>query len=231
MELIKAVMAAYGGEALWSTVKTVNATISSGGFAFLTKFQRALRGLRVEVEVSQPRTKLYRGSNGTVGVFDGSAVRIEAPEGTVLASRTNAGSLFPGGRRRLWWDRLDQLYFVGYALWNYLAFPALLGRQDITWTAVGDWCLEASFPADIATHCRRQRFHFDPGTALLKQHDYTAEVFGSWAKAAHVILQHRTWNGIPFAAKRRVTPRRSDGSPARWPVLVWIEVNDWSIGY
>jgi hypothetical protein len=231
MELIKAAIAAYGGEALWSRVKTVNATISSGGFAFLTKFQRALRGHRVEVEASQPRTKLFFDSDGTVGVFDGGAVRMETPEGKLLASRVNARSLFPGGRRQLWWDRLDQLYFVGYALWNYLAFPALLGRQDIAWTAVGDWSLEASFPPDIPTHCRRQRFHFDPATALLKQHDYTAEVFGSWAKAAHVILQHGSWSGIPFAAKRRVTLRRSNGSPARWPVLVWIEVNDWSIGY
>ncbi|HYY29755.1 MAG TPA: hypothetical protein VE860_17565 [Chthoniobacterales bacterium] len=230
MELTNAALAAYGGEALWSTAKTVNATISSGGFAFLTKFQRALRRLRVEVDISQPRTKVYLNSDGTIGVFDGGAVRIETGEGRVLASRKNARSLFPGGRRQLWWDRLDQLYFVGYALWNYLAFPALLGRQDVTWTAVADWSLEASFPPNIPTHCRRQRFHFDPTTALLKQHDYTAEVFGSWAKAAHVILEHRTWNGIPFAAKRRVTLRRSDGRPARWPVLVWIEVNDWSIG-
>jgi len=129
MELIKAAIAAYGGEALWSRVKTVNATISSGGFAFLTKFQRALRGHRVEVEASQPRTKLFFDSDGTVGVFDGGAVRMETPEGKLLASRVNARSLFPRGRRQLWWDRLDQLYFVGYALWNYLAFPALLGGK------------------------------------------------------------------------------------------------------
>jgi hypothetical protein len=230
VELIEAAVAAYGGEPLWSTAKTVNATISSGGFAFLAKFQRGSRGVRVGVDLSQPRTKLYLDSKGTIGVFDRGAVRIETSEGRVIASRANSRRFFPGGRRLFWWDRLDQLYFAGYALWNYLAFPALLRRQDILWTAVADWSLEASFPPDLPTHCRCQRFHFDPSTALLKQHDYTAEVFGSWAKAAHVILEHRTWNGIPFAARRRATLRRLDGSPRRWPVLVWINVADWSIG-
>ena len=228
-QLTRAVIAAYGGESLWRATKTVNATISSGGLAFLAKFQREARRLRVEVDPSQPRTKLYLGPEGAVGLLEGGNVRIENSKGQEFAVRADARRLFPGGRRRLWWDKLDQVYFAGYALWNYLAFPALLLRDDIVWTAVSSWVLDAIFPPGLPTHSRSQRFHFEPSTGLLKQHDYTAEVFGNWAKAAHVILEHRTWNGIPFAAKRRVTLRRSDGIPLPWPVLVWIEVHDWSI--
>jgi hypothetical protein len=229
-ELRKAVLAAYGGESIWRIAKTVKATVWSGGLAFLLKAQRGMRGVPVEVDLSRPWTKLHFGPDGTVGVLEGGDVRIETSAGQVLASRAKARSLFPGGRRWFWWDRLDQLYFAGYALWNYLAFPALLLREDIVWNATSPWSLEGTFPPNLPTHCRSQQFHFDPQTSLLKQHDYTAEVFGNWAKAAHVILEHRTWNHIPFVAKRRVTLRRSDGTPCRWPVLVWIELKDWSIG-
>ena len=228
-ELTKAVVAAYGGESIWRTAKIVKATVRSGGLAFVLKSQRVVRG-RVEVDLSRPWTKLHLAPEGMVGVLEGGDVRLETAAGQVLASRGNARSLFPGGRRAFWWDRLDQVYFAGYTLWNYLVFPALLLREDIVWKAISASSLEATFPPNLPTHCRSQRFHFDPQTHLLKQHDYTAEVFGNWAKAAHVILEHRSWNQIPFAAKRRVTLRRSDGTPGRWPVLIWIELQDWSIG-
>jgi len=228
-ELRKAVIAAYGGESIWRTAKKVKATVWTGGLAFIVKFQRGARG-RAEVDLSWPWTKLHLDPEGIVGVLEGGDVRLETSAGQVLASRGNARSLFPGGRRAFWWERLDQEYFAGYALWNYLVFPALLLREDIIWNAISGWSLEATFPPNLPTHCRFQQFHFDPQTHLLKQHDYTAEVFGNWAKAAHVILEHRSWNDIAFAAKRRVTLRRSDGTPGRWPVLVWIELQDWSIG-
>jgi hypothetical protein len=230
VDLRRAVLAAYGGESIWMTAQRVQATIWTGGLAFAMKFQRGARGVRVEVDLSRPWTKLQIGPEGIVGVFDGGDVRIETATGQILASRENPRSLFPGGRRSFWWDRLDQLYFAGYALWNYLAFPALLLREDIVWNQISDWSLEATFPPNLPTHCRSQQFRFDAQTSLLKQHDYTAEVFGNWSRAAHVILEHQTWNQIPFAAKRRVTQRRPNGTPRRWPVLVWIEVRDWSIG-
>ena len=58
-----------------------------------------------------------------------------------------------------------------------------------------------------------QEFHFELDTGLLRQHDYTADVFGSWAKAAHVVLAQGEAE-VPFTADRRVTPRRRDGSSA-----------------
>ena len=68
-----------------------------------------------------------------------------------------------------------------------------------------------------------------PRTGLLRQHDYTAEVFGGWAKAANVVLEHGERDGVLFASKRRVTPRRGDGRPRRWPLLVAIDVHDWQL--
>ena len=58
------------------------------------------------------------------------------------------------------------------------------------WTEIATNTLEARFPPHIPTHSEYQRFHFDPATGLLAQYDYTAEAFGSLAKAAQLILEH-----------------------------------------
>src|SRR5262249_19568279 len=114
-------------------------------------------------------------------------------------------------------------------LTQYLTFPALLLRDDISWTQIFDNTLEGRFPSHLPTHCEVQRFHFDPASRLLRQHDYTAEAFGSSAKAANVVLEHKIWDAIPFPYKRRVTPRAPDGTPRGGPTLIWIEIDDWSI--
>ena len=166
---------------------------------------------------------------GNVGVLEGHTVRIEDARGDVVASRSDPRSQFPYRRRLFWWDCLDFIYFAGYAFWNYLTLPALLLRDDIDWTEVREGTLKARFPPHLPTHCEVQRFHFDPATGLLRQHDYTAEVFGGWARAAHVILEHGNREGLPFPSKRRVTPRGPGGRPLPGPVLVWIEVQSWEL--
>jgi len=166
---------------------------------------------------------------GQRGVLDGGSVRIELDEGRVLSSRENPRSLFPGGRRRFRWDDLDFLYFAGYAAWNYVTLPALLLREDIAWSEVSETTLEAKFPPSIPTHSPVQHFHFEPGTALLRQHDYTAEVFGDWAAAANVVEEHGAWEGIPYPSRRKVTPRKKDGTPRPFPLLVGITIEDWQL--
>ena len=47
-----------------------------------------------------------------------------------------------------------------------------------------------------------QRFRMDPATGLLVQHDYTAEVFGNWAKAANVVLVHGEYPAQQALAER-----------------------------
>ena len=224
------VVAAYGGEARWKAASAVEATISAGGLAFLSKWRGGFRQLHVKAELADPRTRLsHIDRRGGTGVLDGQTVHIENERSQVVASRSDPRSKFPYGRRLLWWDSLDLTYFAGYAFWNYLTFPALLLRDDIGWEEVSDGSLEAHFPPHLPTHCDRQRFHFESDTGLLRQHDYTAEVLGGWAKAAHVILEHESWEGIPFPSRRRVLPRRPDGRPRSGPVLIWIDVHEWRL--
>jgi hypothetical protein len=221
---------AYGGEQRWRAASAVEATISAGGLAFRMKWRRPLDHVRGHAKTARSFIRLDPiDRRGRVGVLDGAEVRLEDAAGDMLRSRPDPHARFPHGRRLLWWDALDMTYFSGYALWNYLMFPALLLRDDIEWTEPRDGTLDARFPPHIPTHSERQSFHFDAETGLLRQHDYTAEVFGNWARAAHVVLEHATSDGLTYPSRRRVTPRARDGSPRRGPVLVWIEVHDWRL--
>jgi len=65
---------------------------------------------------------------GQRGVFDGDSVRIESDGHEVMAERSDPRSAFHGFRHQLWWDKLDMIYFCGYALWNYLTLPFLLAE-------------------------------------------------------------------------------------------------------
>jgi hypothetical protein len=221
---------AYGGESFWRGAQSIRAVVSTSGLAFVLKRQKPFERIDVECAVHEPSVRLTpvdRARNS--GNLKNGDVSLENPLGHVIARRENARSCFPYGRRLFWWDSLDQTYFAGYALWNYLSFPALLLREDIRWEETGPNRLEAIFPESIPTHSPVQEFLFDPATGLLLQHNYTAEVIGGWAKAANVVVAHGSWNGIPYPSHRRVTPRKKNGSPAGGPVLIDLVIHAWSV--
>ena len=67
------------------------------------------------------------------------------------------------------WDQLQRLYFLGYAMWNYLAAPFIFVRDgfDIQELAPHNedgqrWrVLQVRYPKDIPTYCDTQQFYFD----------------------------------------------------------------------
>jgi hypothetical protein len=224
-ELLHRVVDAYGGASRWNAIRKIALRVSAHGLAFRTKWQAPMIRVLATIDAHEPVVRfLPENRDELIEVFAGDEVRLERRDGSVVEARSNPRQFFPGGRRLLWWDRLDQTYFAGYALWNYVTFPALLTRGDIEWQAVGKSTLRARFAAGFPTHSEIQEFHVDPHTALLLQHDYTAGVFGNWAKAANRVLAHEVVDGIPFATRRRVTPRRKNGTPASFPLLVGIEL-------
>jgi hypothetical protein len=185
--------------------------------------------MRVTVEVHEPYARLTPHEwAGEAGVLRGGDARLETAEGHVTAARPDARSAFGGLRRALWWDRLDLVYFAGYAFWNYLAFPGLLLREDVAWRQLSPVLLEGTFPPSLPTHCPVQRFHVNEA-GLLVRHDYTAEVVGRWARAAHVVLAHASWRDLPYPSHRRVTPRTRAGRALPGPTLVEIRVHEWRL--
>jgi len=230
LPLAERVVQAYGGADRWKAATSVHATVNAWGFAFFAKLRGGIRDMHVEASLETPHVVSWnRGRPDLRRTFDGRSVEIEDGVGNITALRHEPGRGFPYGRRLFYWDRLDEVYFSSYAIWNYLTLPALLMRDDIEWTDPGETTLEAHFPPELPTHCPVQQFHFDRDTALLRQHDYTAEVFGGWAKAANVVLSHSVSDGVPYPSHRRVTPRKGDGTPRGFPLLIDIRIQDWQL--
>jgi hypothetical protein len=223
---LKAVQA-YGGQDRWAAAKVLEAEFSADGLAFRLKRRPPFKRARIVMDTQRPYARITPiGRNPEIaGVWDGVDVRLEHADGRVLAQRPDARRRFPYGRRLFYWDDLDMAYFANYAMWNYLTLPVLLMRRSIIWQEIDAGLLEAHFPASIPTHNTFQRFRFDPDTGLLRQHDYTAEVIGRFAKAANVVLAHTAFNGLRFTSHRLITPRNAQGRPMRGPVLIEIRVH------
>jgi hypothetical protein len=215
---------AYGGAERWAKVERIEVELSVSGWLFRLKWQPAIvHGVAV-VQAHEPHARLTPiDRKGNTGVFESDFVRIEDATGHHVEGRTRPRRLFPWGRRALYWDRLDQAYFSGYALWNYLTLPVLLGRADLGWQELEDGVLEAHFPPEVPTHCPVQRFVFDRQSGLLRELHYGADVVGPFARAVNVVLEHRSADGVPYPAVRRVVPALPGGRPAPGPLLVGIE--------
>jgi hypothetical protein len=186
------------------------------------RFQRgALADFVGTVATAEPHTVLAPYPKpGQRGVFDRGAVRIETDDGEVVSERNKPRDVIRSFRRNFWWDDLDLLYFAGYALWNYMSAPFMLARPGFEieerdpWEEDGErWRrLHVVFPDDIPTHSREQDFYFDDN-GLLRRLDYTAEVFGSWAKAAHYCWDHERFSGLMVPTRRKAVPRSRKGKP------------------
>lgn len=222
---------AYGGEALWKKAKRIEAEVSVSGLAPTLKGRPPFRHARIALDVQRPRVWLQPIGRqaGLIGVLDGADVQVQAADGNVLRERKSARRYFPYGRRLFYWDDLDMSYFACYAFWNYFTFPNLLLNDSIEWQEPAPGRLLATFPESIPTHSARQEFLFDSETGLLRQHNYTAEVISSLARAANVVSEHRRYDGLQCFSERRVTPRRSNGAPMPGPLLIHIVVHKYRL--
>jgi hypothetical protein len=199
------------------------------------RFQRGkLADFTGTVSTREPHTVLSPYPKpGQRGVFDRGRVRIETDDGDVRSERENPRAAIRRLRRNLWWDDLDLLYVAGYALWNYMCAPFMLAWPGFELTEREPWeedgerwdRLHVVFPDDISTHSREQDFYFDE-KGLLRRLDYTAEVFGSWAKAAHYCWDHEQFSGLIVPTRRKAMPRARNGKPRRGANIVSIRLGE-----
>lgn len=225
----------HGGWDRWRRCLSIEASLSSSGLAFASRFQRgALLNRRIRLN---PHARLLMAAPyprpGFAGTWSPEFVRIARLSGEIDRERHSPRDAFAGLAKQIHWDALDMLYFAGYALWNYLSFPFVLAEPGVAVRvssgpegAPGCLTLHASFPSGFPTHCREQRFHVDRKSLLLRRHDYTADVMGRLASAANVCLASENVAGLLFYTRRRVYPRLGAKFVAPWPNLVWIELSD-----
>lgn len=233
LELIDRVIEAHGGRARWQALERIEAAFSSGGLAFALHMQPfTLRGLRLVLRPHARQVELHGyGRPDWVGEWTPNQVRILDADGRTVAERQQPRAGFSRLDKLVRWDRLDLLYFAGYALWNYLSFPHLLelpGVEVIESSApdgLKPGHLRARFDAQLPSHSPYQTFHIDQ-RGWLTRHDYTADVIGRWATAANFCQASEVVDGLRFYTRRRVLPRLGADSVLPLPTLVWIELDD-----
>jgi hypothetical protein len=234
-ELLTEAVWAHGGIERWRAVRHMVIHARSGGIALPLRLKpAAFKSYEANITAHKPGTVIAPyPAPGYEGVFEEGRVSIFGPEGRLIATREDPRAYFGGFRRKIFWDALDTLYFGGYALWNYLNLPFLLFNPAFVVNEMEPWDedgerlrrLHAVFPDNLPTHCKEQIFYFN-SKGLLVRHDYTAEVFGRWARAAHYSGEHREFGGIVIPTRRRVYPRGRLNHPRRLITLVSIDIED-----
>ena len=233
--IVKEVIQTHGGADRWNSLEALEADISARGFLFTTKRRPVLNHVRVRASTREARFAFldFPHPGQTSELIGDEEVHIVDSDGKLAARRVQPRSAFRGLRRQFYWDHLDFIYFGGYATWNYLVTPFLFLRDGFKFESIdpligmsASWsCLRVTFPADVPTHCRRQVFYFDEYRHL-RRIDYTAEVVGGWAHAAHLCDEYRDFGDFKAPTKRRVQPLFFGNKPLPGPTLVALEVHD-----
>ena len=222
---------AYGGQAVWKSATTVESTVTVGGLLFQLKGINIPSHAKITVDVQRPHTVIQPVDDaGDVGVLDGFSVMILAPDGRILEQRADAREHLQNASIATKWDRMNLMYFLGYAFWGYYTLPYQLMRSDIQWTELRDGVLQADFGTSLPVHSRIQRFWFDTRTGLLKRNDYTPVAADPNARVANIVFEHGMANGIPFTSKRRVkTSLQQYGWVLPFPDFITIDVESWRL--
>ncbi len=232
-DLLALAIDAHGGMARWNAVRGIDFTLSLGGGLWKVKgFPEGLRDVRMHVDTTTPASSLspYPAA-GQRGHFEPGRVWIEDAQGRVVADLRDPRATFAGHTLMTPWNRLQELYFSGYAMWNYLTTPFMLALPGITVKELephvenGEtWRrLHATFPAGFPTHCAEQVFHFDD-KGLLQRVDYVTDVVGG--VAAHYCFDHATVDGLVFPTLRRVVRRNGSQAALSTPTAVLIQLGD-----
>ena len=146
---------AYGGEAVWTNATAVESTVTVGGLLFQLKGINIPPHARITVDVRRPHTVIDPvDGSGDTGVLDGFSVMIVSPSGRILEQRPDAREHLQNASISTKWDRLNLVYFLGYAFWGYYTLPYQLMRTDIVWTELGDGVLQADYGTNLPVHSR-----------------------------------------------------------------------------
>ena len=222
---------AYGGEAVWRDAVTVESTVTVGGLLFQLKGINIPPHAKITVNVHRPHTVIDPvDESGDSGVLDGFSVTILSSSGAVVEHRADAREHLQNASVSTKWDRLNLVYFLGYAFWGYFSLPAQLTRPDVEWTELSDGLLQADYGTELPVHSRFQRFWFDKKTGLLRRNDYTPVAAARDARAAHVIFEHGVSDGIPYPSKRRVKMSLAQyGWVLPFPDFITIDIERWQL--
>ena len=226
------ILDAHGGLAYWRSLDSIEVELSAAGFLFFSKGVKPQSHARITIYTKRPEVLMhdYPAPGQTTRFLGGERVEVVDASGKVLQSRDHPRDVFAKLGRLFRWDALDFAYFSSYAMWGYLTAPFLFLHEGVEVTEAaeagdGYTRLAVKFPQSLPVHCADQEFYFDTAHHLHRL-DYTAEVVGAWAKAAHFCEAYKKFGGLSLPTKRRVYPKFLFNMPMRLITLVSIDIHD-----
>src|SRR3712207_6651220 len=116
--LLDLALAGHGGLERFARDEEIAVDMYGGGLVLLAKrFGWVPGDVRVTIATDRQRTVVAPyPRRGRRGVFEGDSVRIESEDGAVLAERADPRPRLSSVRGLAYWDALDFLYFMGYAM-------------------------------------------------------------------------------------------------------------------
>ncbi|QHV99383.1 hypothetical protein [Spirosoma endbachense] len=232
-ELVELAIAAHGGKERWSQVKILETHYKLGGVIWTIKGQEGvLSEVTSQIELHQQRFRNFQFvSADQQSIFEPDRVAIETQEGQVLDELIHPRESFAGYHLETPWNKLQLIYFNGYAIWTYLTSPfsfTLPGFKLVeleTWPENGEiWRrLQVTFPSSIATHTATQIFYFNQA-GLLKRHDYEVDILAG-ASAVRYMSNFTTIQGLQIPFTHRIYSRNEEGSFKPEPILVTIDID------
>jgi len=222
---------AYGGEAAWNNASTIETTVTVSGVLFQAKGANVPIHATLTIDVRNPHIVIKPiDAEGDIGIVDGFNVSVRSASGSVIEQRSDARNSLQNASLNTRWDRLNLVYFLGYAFWGYNTLPYQLTRTDIKWTELQDGVLQAEYAPDLPAHSPIERFWFDKQTGLLRRNDYTPVAAARDTNVANVVFGHLVSNGVPYPSKRRVriTPQQYSWV-LPYPDVVTIDVESWQL--
>jgi hypothetical protein len=219
--LLDRVIEAHGGLQRWHQVEAIQLSLNIFGPILITRFKSPwLSNITACIYTDKPYVSFHDfPEQGMTSIFDGYDVYIFDVNDHITMQRDFSLKANQQIKPRLRWDHLDLVYFLGYAVWNYICSPFMLNSDQFECFQGNDWLegdgsrlatLHVTFPDNIPAHCKQQVFYFND-KGLLRRNDYTCNVISPVAIGAHYCNHHQTVEGLVFPTHRSVFPRLWNG--------------------
>jgi hypothetical protein len=236
-DLLTRALEAHGGLSRWREIEAFQLKVSIGGGLWRLKgLPDGLRDVTLRILAHRPMVTITPfGGEARTGHFTPDRVWIEDANGGVVEERATPRASFAGHVLTTPWDKLQELYFVSYALWNYLATPFVFTEPGFETREIGPheengetWHrLLVKYPPSIPTHCAEQVLYFN-AQGLLQRMDYSVDVVGDMVAgaASHYCFDHTPFGGIVIPTLRRAVSRTPKGAVLSGPTGVLLQMSD-----
>src|SRR5882762_4737624 len=170
-DLFTRALDAHGGLSRWREMEAFQLKVSiRGGLWRLKGLPDGLRDVTLRIQAHRPIVTITPfGGEARTGHFTPDRVWIVDANGGVVEERATPRASFAGHTLTTPWDKLHELYFVSYALWNYLATPFVFTEPGFETGEIGPheengetWHrLLVKYPPSIPAHCAEQVLYFN----------------------------------------------------------------------